>query len=120
MFKRQVKVQKMEKYFNYINYKRKMPTLERIEHFSIYWFLADCVFCIFRLKMYRLDPTEMDTKISIPAPPQIKLIKTRSNILHKWKINSQNFHHLGSENKINTLNSSIIHVQVRGECILNH
>ena len=70
MFTRQVKVQKMEKYFNHNDYKGNMPTLAEINNFSSISSFTDRVFSIFRRKVYGSDQSEMGIKVIIPAPTQ--------------------------------------------------
>ena len=64
MFTRQVKVQSRQKYFSHNNNKGKLKSFPSTSFFT------DCVFSIFRRKLYGYDQSELDIKLLIPAPTQ--------------------------------------------------
>ena len=57
-------------YFNQIIYKGKVPTVAGLNTLPSISSFIDRVFSIFRQKMYGFNPSEMYTKVLIPAPPQ--------------------------------------------------
>ena len=68
MFTRQGKVQSGEKYFHYIIYKEKVPTLAGNKHFSLQ-FLCHRTPHLHLLKIINgLDPSELQIKAFITAP----------------------------------------------------